>query len=437
MRAKDVKLLFEKRRIARENRMKAYYRLKEDYFRDQNTFHRPFVLTIQCFLRCRRALRRVSVLRRERSARTIQKAWQHFKVVQAAKRKVAIVREHRRKINAAATQIERIARGFMGRYEFKRHEYILVQKWFLHEIKQLGLIGQALTNFRIRKRTLERINRQVTKAQALVRRYLQRCRYLRGYKRLVREREARRKARRVRAATLLQGFARIIKAKKAVVKRRKIVAEENRMKKAMDDLEGRLDSVHTDLMTDLMTTRAQAGVRGLLGKKAKERKVVDQEMDAKKQEAQRRRLSATKIQALTRGVQSRVRFKKAMPGLIKERTARSFCVECEQNVATKRCRQCKDRYCDSCYSKMHRKGARRAHGWDPVSVSASVNKAAAKLNDMKDKKAGGAGAVGPDGKAAGGSKKDWEKFYDNAAKAHYWFNAKTGEASWVKPSVCD
>lgn len=30
-------------------------------------------------------------------------------------------------------------------------------------------------------------------------------------------------------------------------------------------------------------------------------------------------------------------------------------------------------------------------------------------------------------------KADWKKFYDVNAKAHYWYNDKTGEASWTMP----
>lgn len=29
--------------------------------------------------------------------------------------------------------------------------------------------------------------------------------------------------------------------------------------------------------------------------------------------------------------------------------------------------------------------------------------------------------------------KDWEEFYDESARAKYWYNKKTGEASWINP----
>jgi hypothetical protein len=417
---------------SKRERMKHYWRLKEDYYRDQNMFHRPFLLKIQCFFRTRRAVWRVRALRRQRAARNIQRAWARFKAIRAAKRRAAELRYIRLQLNLAATDIQKIVRGFMGRYEFKRHEMAEINKWFLHEIKSLGLIGKALQNFRIRKRTLERINRLVIKAQALIRRFLVRCKFIRGHKRLVREREARRRARRVRACTIIQGFARIIKAKKVVAKRRKLVEEERKLKRSMDELEGRIDGMHGNLMTDLLAAKAQSGVRAMLGKKAKEKRVVDLEAEAKKSVAQKRKEAATKIQALARGVASRLRFKKVLPALAKERQMRSFCVECEASVATRRCRQCKDRYCDMCYSKIHKKGARRQHSWDPVIISHADAKQMAKL-DKKSSNAAAPVAAATKQSTPAFNKRDWEKFWDGAAKAHYWFNQTTGEAQWVPP----
>ena len=66
--------------------------------------------------------------------------------------------------------------------------------------------------------------------------------------------------------------------------------------------------------------------------------------------------SATKIQALVRGVQSRNRFNRNLPALKKALTARGFCVECENKVARRRCRECRDNFCEACFEKMHKKG---------------------------------------------------------------------------------
>lgn len=416
-----------------ESRIPLYYRLREDYYRSQNLHHRPYILRIQCFLRCRFAWRRVNGLRRQQAANRIQYMSRSRKAICAAKKELAVRRKRRAVLNRAATNIQRTVRGFMGRYEFKKNEKAEIAKWFMNEIKSLGLIGKALQNFRIRKRTLERISRLMIKLQALVRRFLVRCKFRRGHKRLVREREVRRKARRVRACTIIQGFARIIKAKKMVLRRRKIVSEENKLKASIDELEGRLDGIHGNLMTDLLATRAQSTVRGMLGKKAYSKKEAAVGLDAKKQEALRRGTSATKIQAMTRGVQSRVRFKRNLPTLTKERQMRSFCVECEANVAVKRCRQCKDRYCESCFSKLHRKGFRRTHAWDPVAVQQQSVKADKGNKGGSGNRNGGGGPSQASEGLPAPNKKNWEKFYDGAAKAHYWFNATTGEASWVNP----
>ena len=407
-----------------EAKIPIYYRLRDDYYRAQNLHHRPFILRIQCFVRCCFAIRRMHVRRRQRAASRIQKKARARKAIRVAKKELTRRRDERRRLDRAATKMQKIVRGFMGRYEFKKNEKAEIAKWFLSEVKSLGLIGKALQNFRIRKRTLERINRQVVRMQALVRRFLVRCKFRRGHKRLVRERDGRRKAHKIRACIHIQGFARIIKAKKVFLRRKKIVDEEKKLKVSLDELEGRLDRIHDTLMTDLLATRAQTTVRGMLGKKAYSKKEVSVEKDAKKREAERRYTSATRIQAMVRGVQSRILFKKNLQSLTRERQTRSFCVECEANVAVKRCRSCKDRYCESCFSKIHRKGARRTHLWDPVAVQ-NAGKAVSKAGDKMQSKQ-------PQQENLN-IKKNWEKFFDNAAKASYWFNSKTGEASWVNP----
>lgn len=67
------------------------------------------------------------------------------------------------------------------------------------------------------------------------------------------------------------------------------------------------------------------------------------------QERKRKADSATKIQALARGVLARILFKKRLPMLKRDAQIRRFCVECESKVAVRRCVQCKDRYCEKCY----------------------------------------------------------------------------------------
>jgi hypothetical protein len=85
-----------------------------------------------------------------------------------------------------------------------------------------------------------------------------------------------------------------------------------------------------------------------------------------------------------------------------------------------------------CYSKIHKKGARRQHSWDPVIISHADAKQMAKL-DKKSSNAAAPVAAATKQSTPAFNKRDWEKFWDGAAKAHYWFNQTTGEAQWVPP----
>lgn len=69
-----------------------------------------------------------------------------------------------------------------------------------------------------------------------------------------------------------------------------------------------------------------------------------------------KRHAARRMQALIRGVLGRMKFKKNLPALKRAQKVRGICCECETNVAVRRCRQCKDKYCASCYERIHAKG---------------------------------------------------------------------------------
>ena len=225
----------EKIRELRANRTSAYYILKEDYFKSQNILHRSYTIRIQCAFRCYIARRITYIKRREKNACVIQRCWKNYLVCKEAKLYVDQFRELKKLRNISAIHIQRIIRGFMGRYEFKKHEHVQILKWFATEIQSLGMVGQALQNFRVRKRTQERLHRQIVLLQALIRKFLQRCKFIRGYKRLVRERDNRKRKERIRACISIQGFARIIRAKKMALKRKLIVVEQEKQKKVSDE----------------------------------------------------------------------------------------------------------------------------------------------------------------------------------------------------------
>jgi len=178
---------------------------------------------------------------------------------------------------------------------------------------------------------------------------------------------------------------------------------------------------------------------------------VEVKASTAKMEAENRAKAATRIQALARGIQRRKTLKSQLPALRAEKQKRSFCVECEANVAVKRCRNCKDRYCDACFLLIHRKGARRHHSWEPIhadTMSAAFSQSDAKPGQTStrrrgrqttnDKAANSKAAANTNGNAQGatkGGKSEWQKFYDDAARAHYWFSDVTGEARWTDPNV--
>lgn len=440
-RAVKRRIELEHLEMLRGNRLPAYFRIKEDYFKSQNMLHRPYVIKIQCALRASVARHVTKGRRRKRAVRHIEKFWRSMLQIKEAKRELARRREIWRKKNFAATQIERVVRGFMGRYEFKKHEKAMIIRWFAEEVHSLGLIGRALQNFRVRKRTMELLERRMVLLQALVRRFLTRCKFIRGYKRLVRERDARRKKRRLRACITVQGFARIIRAKNKVLKRIEQITEENKIKAQLEEIDNKIDGIHSDHMTDLMGMRIQSHARGMLGKQQFSKKGEDVKMQKITEERERKANSATRIQAMVRGVQSREAFHQRAPQLRVDRKKRSFCVECEDNVATKKCRQCEDRYCDACFINIHKKGRRKKHNWEPLS-SESTRYAIDTSVDGGGSAPGSASGQPGTGwsqksKGKGGltvNKKEWERFYDDTAKAYYWFNANTGEARWTDPT---
>ncbi len=125
--------------------------------------------------------------------------------------------------------------------------------------------------------------------------------------------------------------------------------------------------------------------------------------------------AAIKIQALVRGRQSRRRYKEIEPQLKKALKARAFCVECEVNVATKRCRECKDQYCDRCFEAIHRKGKRKGHGWTATRAGGDQN---------SGNNSGNSGFDNPN---------LWQEYWDDNAQAKYWYHTLTGEATWICP----
>lgn len=169
------------------------------------------------------------------------------------------------------------------------------------------------------------------------------------------------------------------------------------------------------------------------------KRVEDAKVAREKQIATAKYDAAKHIQAMVRGVVYRARFKRNLPQLRRAQKIRSFCCECESVRAVRRCRQCKDKFCQACYDRIHAKGNRRTHGWEHIKTD--IRAINTPNRTTRSRGGAGVGAGGLDeetmatgkGGARGGRRQDWQEFYDEQARAKYWFNKVTGEASWTQP----
>jgi hypothetical protein len=163
---------------------------------------------------------------------------------------------------------------------------------------------------------------------------------------------------------------------------------------------------------------------------------------------------STRIQALARGMKGRARFNRLAPMLRKENAMRDMCSECEVKKATRKCTQCRDRFCEVCFIKMHKKGFRKTHSYTPlgkvgpggvvvVEEEATLDDGNAMNTSMngtvkggRNNQRGGKNTQQNTKVTAGGKKnpKDqWKEYFDKEAGAKYWHNEETGEAVWTKP----
>lgn len=107
----------------------------------------------------------------------------------------------------------------------------------------------------------------VVKIQALARGYICRVRIRRIYKKLVRAREKRIFDKRTKASTKIQGLIRQRKAKKIVHQKRLEFEERERKRRQLEELDAKLDDIHSSHLNDLLAVRVQQGIRGKLARK--------------------------------------------------------------------------------------------------------------------------------------------------------------------------
>jgi hypothetical protein len=174
--------------------------------------------------------------------------------------------------------------------------------------------------------------------------------------------------------------------------------------------------------------------------------------ETEKKDKNKKFFAASKIQCLVRGVLGRRSHTAFLPYLQNAALRRIFCIECEKKISTRRCLDCKDRYCDKCYDKVHKKGFRKQHSWLPMASLSSLS-ATQRLavedatrglerNQHTEQLEVSTLAVTDQFPAPITIYEDlplletteWDLFFDDSAQANYWFNNVTGEASWINPN---
>lgn len=134
----------------------------------------------------------------------------------------------------------------------------------------LKIIDLSLTVthfYRFWKQEQLRRHLAVTRIAARVRGIQQRKRYKKNYRLLVRQRELRIRAKRLNAAITIQCAYRCLRARRRIVKQRKVVEEREREKRELQELEDSIQGLHERWMHELMAIRAQTGVRGMLARR--------------------------------------------------------------------------------------------------------------------------------------------------------------------------
>lgn len=249
------------------NKVPLYYRIYDQYLRDQFLLHRPMVLRLQCFFRAVRAWRRTDFLRRTKATQRIQDVYRRHlqtKHARAVLRQKKLERIYR---NDCGTHINKVVRGFLSRRHVGRIRKADTVKWFLDQIRAKGLASRVFDSFRMRKRNMAKAITAASKIQGLVRGRAGRNFTRYNHKRLVKERRLRILRKRNKAARHIQALYHIMLAKNVANMKREERAVREAEEKLEQDLENRIDGIHGEHMIGLMTTRMQTGARAKLARK--------------------------------------------------------------------------------------------------------------------------------------------------------------------------
>jgi len=418
------------------NRIPYYYRMKNEYYLTQNMYHRPFVVKIQCMVRQRIARNRIHRRILDIAAAKIQREIRGFLDIKHAKMKLVELRVEKRKMMERTVTAINVVMRCIRRYEAKKNRKAEMIKWFLGEIGVCIKLQKGLLNFRAMKREEVIMHKASTNIQKIVRGQQAKQYVRRNRKKLLRVKAVRKMEKRNQMALVIQCCVRVYRARQRTQKQRQLREEAERERREFEELELSLEGLHEDFMKELLHIRAQRGARALLAKTKFIQKVAEHKAALEKKAETEKADAARCIQALLRGVIGRRKFREDLPQLKKAHKARTYCFECEQRVATRRCRQCKDKFCIPCYDRIHQKGNRKSHSWVNIKVdvrAVSAGKGSRGSVSFGGLDASSTQAVNP-AQIRAQKRSEWQEFYDESARAKYWFNQVTGEASWTQPN---
>jgi len=198
---------------------------------------------------------------------SVCRAWRLYAGVKEAKKMLITMKLlHSAKLEAIIP-MQSIVRMYIAKLLAHMHRMGGLVAWFAREVKSRGLVGKALTNFRIRKRAEMRRQNGATKIQTMIRGVLGRKIFRKAYKQLMRYKAVREKNKNLRAIVKLQCMVRRVLAKATVNARRLVVMQQEQHELELEEIESKLDSRHTDWMQHHMAIRAQTSVRGMLATK--------------------------------------------------------------------------------------------------------------------------------------------------------------------------
>jgi hypothetical protein len=124
-----------------------YFRIKNNYLKDQNAFHGKQAIIIECMIRKRFARKRTMIARRHHRAKKIQRMVRNYFERKEAKAIANSKKQQKYYLERCATRIQKIVRGIKGRSIANIHVSAKIVTWFLRELRATGIGRRAFIAF--------------------------------------------------------------------------------------------------------------------------------------------------------------------------------------------------------------------------------------------------------------------------------------------------